>query len=60
MLSWRLGLTFDFSGCYKWIGHVIIIREIVNIRLSDLLNYLEIVENGKIIEKLLEKNLLRE
>ena len=33
-------------------------EKIVNIILPDLLNYLEMVESGEIIEKRLEKNLL--
>ena len=35
-------------------------EKLVNIILPDLLNYLEMVESGEIIEKRLEKNLPRE
>ena len=35
-------------------------EKLVNILLPDLLNYLEMVESGEIIEKRIEKNLPRE
>ena len=35
-------------------------EKLVNILLPDLLNYLEMVESGQIIEKRIEKNLPRE
>lgn len=34
-------------------------EKLINIILPDLLNYLEMLENGEIIEKRLEKNILR-